>query len=235
MFFFDPLYFVFMLPGLFLMLWAQSKVRSSFGKYSQVRNHLGMTGAQAARQVLDANGLYDVAIEAVPGELSDHYDPRKRVLRLSQPVYAVPSVAAIAVAAHEAGHAIQHAKAYAPLTFRTAIVPVVNIGSNLGFIVLLAGIILAVAELAWFGVVLFALSTVFALVTLPVEFDASNRAKAMLLQLGVVDGGVAGGQEAKGVDRVLGAAAWTYVAGFAASLLTLLYYVMLVTGMRRDE
>jgi Zn-dependent membrane protease YugP len=235
MFFFDPLYIVFMLPGLILMLWAQSKVKGNFGKYSKIQNHLRITGAQAARQVLDANGLYDVAIESVPGELSDHYDPRKRVLRLSQPVGAVPSVAAIAVAAHEAGHAIQHAKAYAPLQFRTAIVPVVGIGSNLGFIVLIAGILFASPEIAWIGIGLFALATIFALVTLPVEFDASKRAKAALLQLGIVDGGVAGGEEAKGVDRVLDAAAWTYVAGFAASLLTLLYYVMLVTGMRRDE
>src|SRR5688500_14533919 len=210
--FFDPLYFVFLAPGLILMLWAQSRVRGSFGKYSKVRNHLGMTGAQAARQVLDANGLYNVAVEAVPGELSDHYDPRKRVLRLSQPVYGVPSVAAIAVAAHEAGHAIQHAKAYAPLQVRTAIVPVVNIGSNLGFIVLFAGILLASQSVAWLGVILFALSTVFAFITLPVEFDASKRAKHALLQLGVIDGGVAGGEEAKGVERVLGAAAWTYIA-----------------------
>lgn len=233
--FFDPMYFVFMLPGLALMLWAQSKVRSNFGRYSKARNHLGMTGAQAARQVLDASGLFNVAIEAVPGELSDHYDPRKRVLRLSQSVYSVPSIAAIAVAAHEAGHAIQHAKAYAPLQVRTAIVPAVNIGSNLGFIVLLIGLFAGITGLAWAGVALFALATLFALVTLPVEFDASKRAKGMLLQLGVVDGGVAGGEEAKGVDRVLDAAAWTYVAGFAASLLTLLYSVMLVTGMRSDD
>jgi Zn-dependent membrane protease YugP len=194
-----------------------------------------MTGFQAARKVLDANGLYDVAIEAVPGELSDHYDPRKRVLRLSQPVYNVPSIAAIAVAAHEAGHAIQHAKAYAPLKLRTAIVPVVSIGSNFAFVVVFLGLILASQPVAWLGVGLFALTTIFALVTLPVEFDASRRAKAMLLQLGIIDGGVAGGEEAKGIERVLGAAAWTYIAGFAASVLTLLYYVMLVTGMRRSE
>lgn len=235
MFFFDPLYLLFMAPGLILMLWAQNKVRSSFGKYSKVRNYMGMTGAQAARRVLDVNGLHNVAIEAIPGELSDHYDPRKRVLRLSQSVYNVPSVAAIAVAAHEAGHAIQHAKAYAPLQVRTAIVPAVNIGSNLGIFVLIGGLLLQLQPLAWLGVVLFGLSTVFAFVTLPVEFDASKRAKQALLQLGVVDGGVAGGEEAKGVDRTLDAAAWTYIAGFAASLLTLLYYVMAVAGMRRSE
>jgi uncharacterized protein len=228
-------YILFMIPGLLLMLWAQQKVRGNFNKYSRVANHLGMTGYQAARRVLDANGLQNVAIEAVPGELSDHYDPRKRVLRLSQPIYNQPSIAAIAVAAHEAGHAIQHAKAYAPLRVRTAIVPAVNLGSTLGFIVLILGLILVSQPVAWLGVALFGLSTLFALVTLPVEFDASNRAKAMLLQLGIVDGGVAGGAEAKGVDRMLGAAAWTYVAGFAASVLTLLYYVMMVSGMRRSE
>lgn len=229
------LYIVFMLPGLILMLWAQSKVRGTYGKYSKVRNTRGITGAQAARQVLDANGLYDVAIEAIPGELSDHYDPRKRVLRLSQGVYGVPSIAAIGIAAHEAGHAIQHAKAYGPLKVRTAIVPAVNIGSNLGFIVLFAGLLLQSIGLAWAGVALFGLSTVFAFVTLPVEFDATRRAKAALIQIGIVDGGVAGGEESKGVAKVLDSAAWTYIAGFAASVLTLLYYVMLVTGMRRSD
>lgn len=233
--FFDPLYFVFMIPGVVFMLWAQSKVRGNYGKYAKVRNTAGVTGAQAARRVLDSQGLTNVAIEPIGGELTDHYDPRKRVLRLSQGVYNQPSIAAIGIAAHEAGHAIQHAKAYAPLQFRTAIVPVVNIGSNLGFIVLFLGIIIGATGLAWAGVALFALSTVFALVTLPVEFDATRRAKQALVQVGLVDGGVAGGEESKGVARVLDAAAWTYIAGFAASLLTLLYYVMLVTGMQRRD
>lgn len=233
--FFDPLYFVFMIPGLLLMLWAQAKVRGSYSKYSQVRNSLGITGAQAARRVLDSHGLTDVPIEQTPGELSDHYDPRKRALFLSQGVYGRPSVAAIAIAAHEAGHAIQHAQAYGPLKARTAIVPVVNIGSNIGFIVLFLGIIAGSFELGLIGVLLFATATVFALITLPVEFDASRRAKEALVRAGLVDGGVAGGQEAKGVSAVLGSAAWTYVAGFAASLLTLLYYVMLLTGMRSSD
>lgn len=228
-------YLLFMLPGIILMLWAQSKVRGNYAKFSKVRNTRGITGAQAARQVLDSNGLYDVAIEAIPGELSDHYDPRKRVLRLSQGVYGVPSIAAIGIAAHEAGHAIQHAKAYAPLKVRTAIVPAVNIGSNFGFIVIFAGLLLQNIGLAWAGVGLFGLSTFFALVTLPVEFDATRRAKAALVSVGIVDGGVSGGEESKGVAKVLDAAAWTYIAGFAASVLTLLYYVMLVTGMRRSE
>jgi uncharacterized protein len=235
MFYFDPLYFVFMLPGLIFMLWAQSKVKGNYNKYSKVRNAENVTGAQAARAVLDSQGLRDVQIEQIPGELSDHYDPRDRTLRLSQGVYSVPSIAAIGIAAHEAGHAIQHAKAYGPLKFRTALVPAVNIGSNLGFIVLLAGFFLGIVGLAWAGVALFALSTIFALVTLPVEFDATKRAKAALVQVGLVDSGRSGGEESQGVAKVLDAAAWTYIAGFASSVLTLLYYVMLVSGMRRSE
>lgn len=230
------LYFLFMIPGILLMIWAQSKVKGSYKKYSRVRNSRNMTGAEAARMVLDAHGLQNVPIEMDrrPQELSDHYDPRSRKLVLSQGIYTQPSIAAVAVAAHEAGHAIQHATGYAPLKTRTAIVPLVSIGSNLGMLVLMAGLIMQATGLAWAGVALFALSTVFALVTLPVEFDASKRAKAALVTAGIVDGGVAGGPEAKGVDDMLDSAAWTYVAGFAASLLTLLYYVMMVMGMRRD-
>lgn len=228
------IYFVFMIPGLLFMLWAQSKVKGAYAKYSKVRNSAGVTGAQAARQVLDREGLHDVQIEAIQGELTDHYDPRSRVLRLSQGVYGVPSIAAIGIAAHEAGHAIQHARAYGPLKARTAMVPLVNIGSNLGFGVLFLGLILNQVGLAWAGVILFSLSTIFALATLPVEFDASKRAKAALVSVGLVDSGVAGGPESKGVAATLDAAAWTYVAGFAASVLTLLYYVMTVMGMRRD-
>lgn len=230
--FLSPMYFVFMIPGLLFMLWAQNKVKGNYGKYAKVRNSAGVTGAQAARRVLDSQGLNNVQIEQIPGELSDHYDPRKRVLRLSQGVYGVPSIAAIGIAAHESGHAIQHAKSYAPLKARTALVPAVNIGSNFGFIVLFAGFLLNNQTTAWFGVALFALSTVFALMTLPVEFDATRRAKEALVQVGLVDSGVAGGEESKGVARVLDAAAWTYIAGFAASVLTLLYYVMMVMGMR---
>jgi len=228
-------YILFMLPGLAFVLWAQFKVRSTYKRFKEVRNDRNITGAQAARRILDAAGLRDVPVEAIPGELTDHYDPRARALRLSEGVYGVPSVAAMAIAAHEAGHALQHARAYAPMQMRTAIVPVVNIGSNLGFIVLFAGLLLNNQEWAWLGVILFSLATVFALVTLPVEFDASRRAKDALVQLGLVDGGVRGGEEGQGVAKVLNAAAWTYVAGFAASLLTLLYYVMTVTGMRSSE
>jgi Zn-dependent membrane protease YugP len=235
MFYFDPLYFVFMIPGLLLMLWAQSKVKGSYRKFSQVRNSQGLTGAQAARRVLDSQGLYDVPIEHVPGELTDHYDPRTRVLRLSDGVYGTPSIAAVAIAAHEAGHAIQHARKYAPLQVRSAIVPAVSVGSNIGYIVLILGVIAGSFQLGLIGVLLFALATVFALITLPVEFDASNRAKQALVSIGVVDGGVAGGQESQAVATVLNSAAWTYVAGFAASLLTLLYWVMLLSGMRSNN
>ncbi len=227
-------YIMFMIPGLLFMLWAQHKVKSTYKKYSQVQNVANVTGAQAARRVLDSQGLQDVAVESIKGELTDHYDPRSRVLRLSQGVYGVPSVAAIGIAAHEAGHAIQHARAYGPMKLRSALVPAANIGSTLGFGVLFLGIILSQVGLAWVGIVLFSLATVFALVTLPVEFDASARAKAALVQVGLVDSGVRGGQEGGGVSAVLSAAGWTYVAGFASSVLTLLYYVMLVTGMRRD-
>ena len=232
--FFDPTYLLFMLPGLALMLWAQSKVRGSYAKFSKMPNDVRLTGAQVARRMLDANGLQNVAVEATPGELSDHYDPRKRALFLSQGVYGQASIAAMGIAAHETGHAIQHAQAYGPLQVRTAIVPAVNIGSNLGIFVLLAGLFLSFTTLAWVGVGLFALSTIFAFVTLPVEFDASRRAKDQLVRLGMVDGGVQGGPEAAGVRRMLDSAAWTYVAGFAASLLTLLYYVSLVGRSSND-
>jgi hypothetical protein len=188
-----------------------------------------------ARRILDANGLYNIPVEHTSGELSDHYDPGKRALFLSDGVYGTPSIAAMGIAAHEVGHAIQHAKAYVPLQMRTAIVPAVNIGSSLGVFVLIAGIFLQITGLAWVGVALFALSTVFALVTLPVEFDASRRAKEALTNLGLVDGGLQRGEEGSGVASVLNAAAWTYVAGFAASVLSLLYYVSLVSGMSRDE
>lgn len=219
-----------MIPGLVFSLWAQSKVKNAYQKYSRVPNTAGVTGAQAARAVLDSSGLRDVAIEAIPGELSDHYDPRTRILRLSQGIYGVKSVAAMGVAAHEAGHAIQHKERYTALQLRTAIVPAVSIGSRFGFIVLILGLLIGVTELAWAGVALFALTTVFAFITLPVEFDASKRAKAALVSVGLVDGGVAGGAESKGVSSVLDAAAWTYIAGLVASILSLLYWVSLVSG-----
>ena len=233
--FFDPMYFVFMIPGLILALWAQSRVRGTYKKFKQVRNAVNMTGAQVARRVLDANGLSNVPVEATRGELTDHYDPRDRTLYLSQEVYGTPSIAAMGIAAHEAGHAIQHAQAFAPLQLRSAIVPAVNFGSSIGVILVIAGLVIQSTGLAWAGVALFALSTVFAIVTLPVEFDASRRAKEALANLGLTDGGLRGGEEGAGVASVLNAAAWTYIAGFAVSVLNLLYYVSLVSGMGRDE
>ena len=228
-------YLLFMIPGVLFMLWAQSKVKGAYQKYSKVQNSANITGAQAARRVLDSQGLQNVQIEQVAGQLSDHYDPRSRVLRLSQGVYGVPSIAAIGIAAHEAGHAIQHARAYGPLK-----APHGHRAGGQHWIepwicgVLFLGLILNMVGMAWVGVGLFALATIFALMTLPVEFDASKRAKEALVQVGLVDQGVRGGEESKGVAAVLDAAAWTYIAGFASSLLTLLFYVMQVMGMRRE-
>ena len=232
---FDPMYFVFMIPGIIFSIWAQSKVKGAYAKYTKVQNAANMTGAEAARWVLDANGLSSVKIEATPGELSDHYDPRTRVLRLSPSIGGGRSIASIAVAAHEAGHAIQHATGYKMLQVRTAIVPAVSIGSNLGLILLIVGVMIGLTGLSWVGVALFALTTIFALITLPVEFDASARAKVALADLKIINTATPQGvAEAKGVENMLSAAAWTYIAGFAVSLLQLFYYISLLTGGRRD-
>jgi Zn-dependent membrane protease YugP len=227
---FDPLYIMLMLPTILLMLWAQNRVKSTFTKFSQVPNQRGMTGAEAARQILNSNGLYDVPVEMTPGELTDHYDPRSRTLRLSQPVYLSRSVAALGIAAHEAGHALQHKEGYAPLQVRGALVPAASVGSNLGWVFVLAGVVVGLTQLAWLGVALFALGTAFALITLPVEFNASSRALAQLTNLGMVDR-----TEYDQDKKVLNAAAWTYIAGFAAAAIQLLYYIMLVTGMSRRD
>jgi len=226
--FFDPLYLVFALPGLLLGMWARARVKNAFNKYAQVRTMRNVTGAEVARALLDSQGLYDVVIEETKGFLSDHYDPRSKVLRLSPDVYRTPSIAAAGVAAHEMGHAIQDAKSYVPLNIRSALVPAVQFGSNLGPWIFIAGFWLQFTTLAWVGVILFAASVVFALVTLPVEFDASRRAKELL-----VSNGILVGDEMKGVKKVLDAAALTYVAAAVAAIGTLLYYVMLLTGGRR--
>lgn len=217
---FDPWYFLFIIPGFLLSIWAQSKVKGNFQKYSQVRNGAGLTGAQTSRRILDAEGLNSIPIEQVAGALTDHYDPRGKVLRLSQPVYGVDSVSAMAVAAHEAGHALQQKTGYSPLKFRSAIVPLANIGSRFGFLLLIVGILLGITGLSWLGVAMFAIATVFALVTLPVEFNASKRAKEELNRLGLT-----GPDDAAAVDKVLDAAAWTYVAAFLTSVLSLLYWI----------
>ena len=229
MFFFDPLYLILALPGLLLGLWAQARVKGTFNKYSKVRTTRGATGAEIARYLLDQQGLQDVRIEESQGFLSDHYDPRTRVLRLSPDVYRQPSVAAAGVAAHEMGHAMQHAIGYTPLKIRSAIVPAVQFGSSLAPILFIIGFLLNFTSLAWLGVILFAAAVVFSLVTLPVEFDASKRAKTLLSGSGILSL-----QEAQGVGKVLNAAALTYVAAAVAAIGQLLYYVLLLTGGRRD-
>lgn len=229
--FFSPLYFIFALPALLLGLWAQMRVRSAFGKYSKVRAATGLTGAEAARRILDANGLQSVMVERVNGMLSDHYDPRSKTLRLSDPVYGTPSLAAVGVAAHEAGHAIQDKVQYGPLALRSAMVPTVQIGSWLGPIIFLVGLFMAGSfgtTLAWVGLAVFGATAVFAIVTLPVEFDASKRAKQLLVSTGVL-----APQELQGVNSVLDAAALTYVAAALQAIMTLLYYASLLMG-RRD-
>lgn len=223
------LYILFSLPALLLGFWAQLRVKSAFDKYSKVRTFTGVSGAEVARRILDINGLNNVKVEMVSGFLSDHYDPRTRTLRLSPNVYQSNSVAAAGIAAHESGHAIQHAQAYAPLQIRSAIVPTVQIGSWLGPIVFMAGMFFMGETVAWIGLGLFAATAVFALVTLPVEFDASNRAKAILSTSGMVYN-----TEMVGVNRVLDAAALTYVAGAVQAISTVLYYLFLLTGRQRD-
>ncbi len=230
MFFFDPRYLLFMIPGVIVMGLAQWKLRSAFTKYSQVPNSRRLTGAQAAELVMRSAGVYDVGIEPIPGELTDHFDPRAKVLRLSEPIYGSTSLAAMAVAAHEAGHAVQQHVGYAPMALRSGLVPVANLGSTIGPWIIIGGLITQIPALAWGGVILFAAATAFALVTLPVEYNASARARELLVANGVVTR-----EEFGGVRDMLNAAALTYVAGFAAALLNLLYYVMLVTGMRRDD
>jgi Zn-dependent membrane protease YugP len=226
--FFSPYWLLFALPGLFLALWARSRVKGAFKKYSQVQTVRGVSGAEVARTLLDSQGLYDVEIEEGKGLLSDHYDPRKKVLRLSPDVYRKPSIAAAGIAAHEMGHAIQHSKGYVPLQLRSAIVPVAQFGSTLAPWLVIIGFFLRFTTLAWFGVVLFGLAVIFTLITLPVEFDASKRAKKLLVSNGVLIG-----NEMEGVNKVLDAAALTYVAAAVAAVGQLVYYVFLLTGGRR--
>ena len=228
MMFFDPLWFLFSLPALILMLWAQAKTRGAYSKYSEVRNMLGVPGWQVARTILDSNGLRDVEIEEVPGELSDHYDPTTRVLRLSPGVARVPSVAAMGIAAHEVGHAIQHATGYVPLKARSGFVPLVNFGSTIGYLAILGGFLLQASGLVWVGIALFSFGALFALITLPVEFDASSRAMAALQSNGLVTQ-----VEYDGARAVLNAAAWTYVAGFLQAFSQLLYFIFVALGMSR--
>jgi Zn-dependent membrane protease YugP len=226
--FLNPYWLLFALPGLLLAFWARSRTKGAFDKYSKVRTARGITGAEVARQLLDGQGLYDVQVEESRGFLSDHYDPRTKVLRLSPNVYNKPSVAAAGIAAHEMGHAMQHSNGYIPLQFRSAIVPMAQFGSTLAPLLVLAGFFLGFMQLAWVGVILFAGAVIFTLVTLPVEFDASRRAKKLLVSNSILIG-----DEIKGVNKVLDAAALTYVAAAIAAIGQLLYYVMLAGGGRR--
>lgn len=228
MFYLDPMYFVLMAPALLLAFFAQMKVRSAYARYTRVANSRGMTGLQAARTILGPEGLHDVNVEGTPGELTDHYDPRSKTLRLSAGVAQQPSVASLAIVAHEIGHALQDHTGYAPLKLRGAIVPAVQLSSWVAPLLFFIGFLLGVTQLAWLGVIFFGASVVFALITLPVELDASRRALRLLQSYNLADG-----QELRGAKSVLDAAALTYIAALAQTLLTLLYYVTLL-NRRRD-
>jgi Zn-dependent membrane protease YugP len=227
MFFFDPRYLMFMLPAIIIMMVVQGYVRSAYNKWSRVPARSRISGAQAANRLIQAGGLYDVSIQGVAGNMTDHYDPRSKVLRLSRGVYDSSSVAALAIAAHELGHAMQDKEDYFPLRFRAAIVPAVNIGSYLGWILIIIGILLQATGIAWLGVAVFSGGALFALATLPVELDASSRARRLLVDSGMI----AGEDEMRGVNNVLNAAALTYVAALVAAVMQLLYWVTLVLGM----
>lgn len=217
---FDPTYFLFLLPALALSLYASWKTKSAFKKYSMVRAASGLTGAQAAQRMLTQAGITDVQIVRHAGRLTDHYNPSSKTLALSEPVYDHPSIAAIGVACHEAGHAIQHATGYKPLGLRSLLVPTASIGSSVGYFVMLIGLFLSSSNMILVGAVLFSAVLLFQIVTLPVEFDASARAKKLAFE-----GGMVLDSEREGVSSVLNAAALTYVAAAVSTLMTLLYFL----------
>ena len=228
-YYYDPTY-ILVLIGALLSLWASARVNSTYNRYAKVYSRSGLTGAEAAQQILKNAGIYGVRVEHVSGNLTDHYDPKAKVLRLSDSVYGSRSVAAVGVAAHECGHAIQHNVNYAPLNIRSAIVPVANIGSSLSWPIFLLGLILSIPALTTAGIVLFSLAVLFQLVTLPVEFNASSRALKMLESTGILSH-----EENAGAKKVLTAAALTYVAALASSILQLLRLIILSGGRRRDD
>ena len=228
-YYFDGTY-ILIIIGAIITLIASSKMNSTFRRYSKVRCHCGLTGSQAAERILNQAGIYDVSVERVSGNLTDHYDPRSKVLRLSDATYGSDSISAIGVAAHECGHAIQHQKGYVPLTIRGALVPIVNIGSNLSWVFIIAGVFMSMNQtLIHFGIILFSLAVLFQLVTLPVEFNASSRALRVLGNTGIMYE-----DEVHQARKVLSAAALTYVAGAAAALLSLLRLILLFGGNDRD-
>ncbi len=227
MFFFNPYYLLFMAPALILTMLAQLYVNSAYSKWGRVPASSGISGAEAAARLARFAGVYNIEIQPVSGRLSDHYDPRSKVLRLSPSVYQGASVASLAVAAHELGHALQDKEAYAPLKLRSMLVPAVNFGSYLGWILIMLGLFLRLTNLAWLGVFVFSGGALFALVTLPVELNASRRAKALLTQAGLIRTA----EEQRGVNAVLNAAALTYVAALFTAVLQLLYWASLVAGL----
>jgi Zn-dependent membrane protease YugP len=225
--FFDSTYFLFLIPPMLLAFWAQYRVKSTYAEAS--RQPARLTGAAAARHVLDSAGLHDVAIEQIPGELSDHYDPRSKVLRLSPGVYGQRTLAAVGIAAHEAGHAIQDARNYVPLVVRNAAVPVANFGGGFGGMLAMLGIMMNFQPLLLVGILVFSGVVFFQVVNLPIEFDASSRAKKELVALGIVPQA-----EMLPVERVLSAAALTYVAGTLQSIMMLAYYILRYSGGSRN-
>ena len=236
MFYFDPLWLVFAVPGLLLGIWAQIKLSHAYGKYSQVPVDSGMTGAEAAREILDRAGLNNVPVEEIPGHLSDHYDPTKRALCLSSENFHGQTVAAVGVAAHESGHALQHQAAYGLFNVRMAIVPVTNFSSQASSLIIGGSFMLMYfgminrslfSKLLWIGIILFSAVALFQLVTLPVEYDASRRAKEQLFRLGLVHE-----HERAGIAKVLDAAALTYVAALVNAMLTLLYFIVRAQNSR---
>jgi Zn-dependent membrane protease YugP len=232
MLFYSTSYWLFMIPGFILVLLAQTWVSSTYRKWSQIRNHNGINGVEAARKLLNYANLYDIDILRTDGQLTDHYDPRRKSLSLSLGVGEGNSIASLAITAHEIGHAMQDAQGYLPLQFRTALVPVANVGSTLGWIFIILGLVLGGTlgtQVAWIGVGAFALGTLFALATIPVELNASSRARALLSQSGLINTS----EEKHGVNAVLNAAAFTYIAALATSLLQLLYWVSLLGGFGR--
>ena len=228
-FYVDPTY-VLLIIGMVLALAASGKMKSTFARYQQVRSHSGLTGAQTAQRILNAAGIYDVTIVPISGSLTDHYDPRTKRLALSQDVYGRTSVAAVCVAAHECGHAIQDARDYAPLRLRAALVPVANFGSQISWLLIILGIVLGGTGLINLGILMFSLAVLFQLVTLPVEYNASHRAVALLDSIGILEG-----REVGQTRQVLNAAALTYVAAAAASLLQLLRLLLLFGNRRRND
>ncbi len=229
---FDPMYFVFVLPAMLLGFWAQYKVKSAFAEGKTIRANCGLSGAQVAKQILDANSISNVGIERTDGYLGDHYDPKAKVLRLSPDVFDGYSISALGVAAHEVGHAIQDAQKYTPLVIRNGIVPLASIGSTASFILMMLGAVLNAFNLVLLGIAAFSLIVFFQLINLPVEFDASNRARSILLKTGIVNS-----NEEKEVGKVLNAAALTYVAATLTSVLTLVYYLYRfgLLGSSRDD